>query len=338
MPRIIQPTSEISKDMQEYRELTESSVKAYTGSLRMLFKTANPDDDLTKELSLEFLDDFDGMMKIINSMDKITTKKNRLTAILVGLQSTSSPNDKLISKYSNELQKFGKKYSKIQDKQGKTETQEKNWIEMSDFIKAINNIMKDVKNRKKEGDWSKNQKLSKKDYNLLQSLVLLSTYQDFPLRNDFADMKVMSEAEYDDMKDEEKDAGNYLVKSSKNKKLFTFKINKYKNVKRLGRRSYIASKKLSKLLNLWFRHNKSGYFLTLQNQITPLSRNGLTKLLQKIMFERTGKVIGSSMLRHIQISHARKDDKSITQKQKENLEIEDKFLHSAEMNDQYRKL
>ena len=333
MPRLIQPVSNISKAIKEYRELTDSSIKAYTGSLRMLYKTLNPEADLTEELSLDFLDDFDGVMDIVNKMEKITTKKNRLTAVLVALQSSDDPKTGLVSRYANELTKLGKKYAKLQDKQEKTETQERNWIEMSDFVKVINTLMDEVKIAKKK--WVGLDKLPKKDYILLQSLVLLTTYQQMPLRNDFADMRVLTSKVYEDLSDSSKDSGNFLLKD---KGVYTFKINKYKNVRRLGRRSYKPNKKLIKLLNLWFKFNKSDYFLTLQNQQSPLSRNGLTKLLQSVMLKHTGKRIGSSMLRHIQISHDNRNDKSIDEKKKEDDATEDKFLHSANQNDRYRKL
>ena len=331
MPRVMQPTGNIEEQILKYREITKSSLKAYTTSLRMLNKALG--NDISEELTLDFLNNFEDVKNIIDNLKSVPTKKNRLTAILVALQAQKEFDEKLVEKYNTYLNSLSKKYQELQETQEKTQKQKDNWIEFSDFIQIINDIMKDVKAKKK--DWKGLEKLDKKDYNLLQSLVLLSTFKEFPIRNNFSDMRVLSSSEYNDMKEEEKDAGNYLLKD---KGKYVFKINKYKNVKRLGRRSYNVPKSLAKIYNLFFKFNKSGYFLTLQNQITPLSSNSLTKLLQKVTFQRSGKKLGSSMLRHIQISFDRKDKQSIAEAKAADLKVEDKYLHSAKVNELYQKV
>jgi hypothetical protein len=302
--------------------IKDNTIRTYTLTLKKLKKElGNKDNEC-----YDFLDEYDKVIKHIEN-NKITTQKNKLTAIIVLLKSNENPNKKLIEKYSTKLDELNKKYMDFLKTQEKTETQKKNWLEYADLVKLTNKLMLKVK---AEGIKNKSE-LDKKEFDLLKQLVVLKTYMTYPLRNDFADMKIIKKK---DLKNEDKNK-NYLVLDGNKKE---FHINAYKNKDRLGSRIYKVDNKLNRVINLWLKHNKSGYYLPQNDKKTPMNPNNLTKFLNKIFKKEFNKSISTSMIRHITISHLLKDKKTLKEQEKENKEIENKFLHSKGINDLYRKV
>jgi hypothetical protein len=84
--------------------------------------------------------------------------------------------------------------------------------------------------------------------------------------------------------------------------------------------------------------NSRKYLFLRYNREKPLSTNDLTKLLNRIFEKYIGKTVGTSLLRHIQISEHRKNDPTLKQVEEANKKVEDKFLHSSKMNNEYRKI
>jgi hypothetical protein len=282
-----------------------------------------------------FLQDYDKVMKVINDENKITSKKNKLTSVLVALGSNKPKDQNLIDKYGTELKNLSDKYVSFLKTQKKTATQEKNWIDYNALVKIVNKVMKEVNhmeiNKKKKGD-----ELSNKEFDILQQYVVLRTYMTFPLRNDFADMKVLKLKDFKKLSKKVRESDNYLVISSNNKK--EFHINQFKNQRYIGSKILLVTPPLNKIINLWLRHNTSGYYLVKTDRKTPMSPNSITKFLNKIFHRFCKKKISSSMIRHIIISDQLKDEKTIKQKENDEKKIVDKFLHSKKINDLYRKI
>jgi len=176
--------------------IKQCSLNTYLISLKNLRKKI---DNKTELNNTNFLNDFDKINDILKN-DKLTTKKNKITAILVALGADNKKNDKLIDKYQKKLKNLNDEYSAFLKTQKKTETQEKNWLDYEDLVDIYNDVMKDVKHNK----ITKKDKLNDKEFDLLQQVLILRTYLDFPLRNDFADMKIINSKEYEKLKIYEK--------------------------------------------------------------------------------------------------------------------------------------
>lgn len=316
----------LKTQIQSSRNIKPASLNTYLSALHKIQKIIT--GEKTTLSNTLFLQDYDKIMKIIDGEDKITTKKNRLTAIIVALSSDKDKNDVLIKKFSDKLKKLGDEYVFFLRQQKKTPTQENNWIDYNDLIKIINQITNKIKLNKVYK--SENNKLSNKDFDALQQLVIVRTYLTFPLRNDFANMPIIDENNLSKLKDK---SNNYLVLLSDNKK--QFHINQFKNQKSFGSKIFDIPTKLNKIINLWLKFNKSGYFLVISNKTNPMNPNNITKYLNKIFKQyANGKKISTSLLRHIIISHLLKDEKTIKEKE----EFKNKFLHSENMNQLYRKI
>ena len=178
--------------------------------------------------------------------------------------------------------------------------------------------------------------LSKTEYALVQKYVLLRFYISHPMRNNVSNCKVVSQKEYDEIKDEERLKNNYLIRDN-NK--YKFMLNNFKNVKRIGVKIITIDDNIAKLLSKWFKTNTSGYMFTLNNGKEPLTSNGVTKIMNSIFAEYAdGKRISTSMIRHISISDDLKNDLTIAEKKKKEEAVINKYQHSSSMNDTYRKI
>jgi hypothetical protein len=281
--------------------------------------------------SISFLKDFKKVMDIINS-SPITTRKNKLTSILVALKTDDKYKD-LHKKYNKELLDLNKEYLEFLKLQQKTPNQKKNWIEYDKLIDISNEIQNKVKKKKLFNESLED--LNRLDFKLLQNFILLKTYIDFPLRNDFNDMKVLTKEEYDSEKKEVREKNNYLITLPRNKKVFIF--NQFKNHNVIGTKKLKVPKHLNTLYNKWLKINKSGYLFVKNNKpYIPMKPVDITRSLQSIFSKyANGKRISTQMLRHIIVSNDLKNQKSLVQMEKD---TENKYFHSAGMNQLYRKL
>ncbi len=316
----------LKKLITDSRKIRDSSVITYMSNLKKIHK--NVSDEPMQ--NFDFLLDFDKIMKIIESEKVLTSRKNRLTSVLVALNTYDKDEKmtKLIKQYSDELKKMNETYFNFLKEQKKTEKQEANWVEYADLVKVFNELKKEAKHRGLIN--KKKSNIGDKDFELLQQLLILITYLNFPVRNNFANMKVVSRGEYS--RDNNKHKHNYLVVGSKGRKFY---FNNFKNSTHLGPKIYDVPQDLNKLINIWLHYNTSGYYLTKRDRETPMNSNGITKIMNRIFKKRTGKNISTSMLRHIIITEMNKGKKTIKELENEKKEIENKFMHSVGMNQLY---
>jgi hypothetical protein len=330
--KVKQPSENLRKAMKKSRpELSDSSIDSYIISLRMLHNMCFSDHK-NKQIQTKFLHDFPKIQKCLSEIKNKNTRKNRLTSILVSLDSEEKKDTKLIEKYQTLLKSLMTDVNKEINSQRKTETQADNWLEFDDIKTVLNKMLTDITTQKL---FSKD-KLTKTEYSLVQKYVLLRLYVAHPMRNNVADCEVVTQDDYDDLEEDDLDKKNYLIRTG-NK--YKFMLNSFKNVKKIGKKEIQISEPISKLLTKWFKINTSGYFFTLNNGKEPINANNITKLFNSIFKHYAdGKKISTSMLRHIQISDDLKNEPTIEEKTKEQEKTETKYQHSSSMNNQYRKI
>jgi hypothetical protein len=317
--------------------LSENTYKTYMFNLKGIRKCMNLNpEDLD---SVSFLKNYDKTIKCIeDNTDSLSSVKSKLTAVVVALSSEEKVDKNLVDKYKKYMDTTAKKYNSFVEKNLKSDKQEKNWIEYSSVIDVCNKLKKDYERlRKKVKNQGGIEKLYDSQFKLLQGYVMLRLQLQFPVRNDTAHMKVLSPNEYNKIQEKERMKNNYLVVHSKDKKVLH--INSYKTAKRLGPRQYQIPKPINRLLNQWLKMNKSGYLFVKPNKrIEPVTEKDVSRLFTQLFkIYYPDKNISTSMLRHILISHDRRNDPTIEEQKKKNKQIEDKYLHSKQLNDQYNK-
>ena len=281
------------------RSIKDNSLKSYITSLKRL-------NDNKEIENLDFLNDTG---KILKKMDDLalTTKKNRLTAIIVALKAfTPAPEggtsgkdaeeSKELKFYRDKLDEFTKEYLEDIQKNQKSEKEKKNWSSLSELKKVMNGYKRDIQER----GILKKDKLTSREFYLLQNYLITALYLLLPpLRLDYI-MKIIT-----DIKDASpiggtsgKEDKNYLLNKSRNKKIFI--IREFKNVKTHGEQIIEVPKALNTIINNWLKYNKTDAFL-LNNRGGAMTSNGLGKAITKA-FKPTGKDLNLGMLRKIWVS------------------------------------
>mgnify|MGYP001406417424 FL=1 len=305
--------------IQESRDIKEKSINAYITSLKKIHNYIDGGNDFD---SLKFLasNKFKEVLEFLDTL-KLPTRKNYIAAILVALSSEKSPNDKLIEKYRNHLDILAVEYNKKIKSHEKSEKLEKNWVSMKELLDIVKRYKREIKER----NLDKKDTFQKKDLDLYQKYLVGSLYTILPpLRNDYANMKVITFKEYENIEDKK---NNYLVIVSKSKKFFSFGA--YKTSEVYGIKTLDIPRNLNNIINKWLERNKTGFFL-INTKNEPLSENGLTKFLYKT-FEDTGKNISSTIIRHVYLSDKYKDINE--EKAKDAAQM----LHSVGEQDNYIK-
>jgi hypothetical protein len=298
----------LCKLMLDKRGIRESSCRTYISALKKVYAATGADGKIE---NWKWLKDYSKVMEAIEKQEKLTSKKNKLTAVLVALSVQKKKDTQLIDRYQKKLAKWNDQYMDELERQKKTKTQRDNWLSYKELVKTSNELMEKVKEFKTE------KKLTRKEFDILQQLVVIRTYLEFPLRNDFADMPVIKKIDYNKLSDDQK-KHNYLLIGADGKKAFI--LTQYKNSKFLGEKRFDVPKPLNSIINLWLKHNTSGWFLVqIRTPTKAMNPNLLTKYLNKI-FKKYNKKISSSMIRHIVISHQMKDEPTIKEKQQKEID------------------
>jgi integrase len=262
--------------------LTLSSIKTY---MSIINKTAR---DINGKL--EKPDDIiEHHKEILESLMtyKPNIRKTKLSAFIVVLdQKDDTPDDvkEIIDNYRKQLFADADDVDKDEKKQKLTESQEKNYITWDEVLKIYENL------RTEAEPLFKLENLNKKQYNKLQEFVLLSLYVLTPPRRslDYAQFKIKSIDESTD---------NYMTVKGR-KKEGTLVFNAYKNSKRLGKQEVKISNALRNIIQKWMLKNPNEYLIT-TNTGNRIEQPRVNLMLNNIF----NKNIGSSLLRHIYLTH-----------------------------------
>lgn len=303
------------------RNIKENSLNAYLISIKKL------NEFITKKefKNLDFLKDEKKVLEKLKEL-KLTTQKNYLSAIIVSLSAYGDKYEDDLKTYRKRLEQLNEVYNSEIKKNEKTETQEKNWVSMKELRKVMNSYKLDLKER---GAFSKDE-LTRRELDILQRWVVANLYlndDNPPIRLDYGNMRIISEKDFEKLKEDELDKNFLVVKNRANK---YFHFGDYKTEKTYDKKEIKVGKKLNSVLNIWLKHNKKGGLLY-DTKGNPMSSNTLGKYIKKV-FEKTGKQVSVNMLRHIYIS-----EKFPPQEEKEKEEVASKMLHSVKIQKAYSK-
>ena len=260
-----------------------NSAKAYATSLKLLAPDGATDFSYLFEVE-----------PILLKLEKYkpTTRRNYLNAIIVVLKGVEGT-EGVLKQYEKIRDKYNEEYNEQVQTHTKTERQKAIWIDWPDYLEIVEELRKES-DALKSGEWTKKQQ------QLFQDYLVTLLYSKYPLRNDWADVMVITKTEYNKLGGGEKKQGNYLVKHDTNK--YFFVLNEYKTSKKYGENHIEIDADILAPLRRWLRHNDSGYLL-INRKGEPLNSNGITKTLNRIGNEQRGKPFGSSILRHSYLSH-----------------------------------
>lgn len=281
---------------------SEGTANLYLVKLRIL----NRDKPFT---SLSFLKNHTKLLELMNAVENVNTRKSYMTAVVGVLEALNIPAyNKINEHYKKALNEFKVDYNKI-DKNAKTETQSKNWIEWSE-VEALQKKLASAADKVKKSDIENNNGAS---IDALEQHLLLSLYTMIPPRRnaDFYEMVIGKAGDK---------SKNYYDGDK-------FVLNIFKTARSRGAEIIEVPDKLQKVIDNYIELTglKTGdYLLYNGSKRSPIK---ITRELNHIF----DKKISSSMLRHIWNTHLFGD---VIDKIKENA---DALGHSVGMDLNYVK-
>ena len=267
-------------------ELAKSSLLSYYNQLKKLHKEIVKYDII----SFDFLNnDFQDILNYLEQK-KSLTRRNILNAVIVAYKTL--PDDeqdkKVLDKYIDIRDEGNKQYADWAEKNEKSDSQEKNWV----TIKEIETI-RDTFNNKKE----------------FSKYVFLQLFLEYPVRNDYKSLKIITHRQLKTLEKMEKSRDltapplakqNYFVKHAKHN--YYIILNQFKTSAKYPPIHIEIKSEFNKMLRRYLYMIKGQTYL-FTNPSTGVAYTTIefTKWIQS-MFESTGKLISSTLLRHVIVS------------------------------------
>ena len=304
----------LKEEIEKIRpNIKPNSLRAYL----IILKKLNNENDIE---SLDFLKDKENITDIIKKK-ALTTQRNYLGAVLVALPILEN-SESLLDYYKGELEKVSTEYQTIIDSHKKTDKQELNWSSMVELIEVLSKYKKGMLRIN-----TMREKLNERDFFYLTNYVVVALFTLLPpTRLDYAPMSIITNEKEDDNKQ------NYLVNKSRNKKYFI--INEYKSSKSYGKQILQIPSSLNTILNLYLKFHKDKSTFLLNSRGTPLTANGLSKLLTSSFGRYSkNKKVTLNLIRHIYIS----ENVKLTKDTDEN-KLANSMMHSSSTQQDYIKV
>lgn len=286
------------------RGLKENTLKIYRTKLESLAKTITKKDYVNSNFLVNKYDQVkDFLLQQTNS-----TKANYIKSILVALypQKGIVPISKKPTKKETAYHNFvgllhGTKVvyeTTIQDG-GKSDKDEKNWLEWKDILEIANKYKTLIKKEKISG---KSVNLSPTQLLTLKKYVIISLYTEIPPQrtSTYVGVKYIKPTQYKKLTNDERQSNSYLVEGVK--PYFSIGGETLKN-KSDTANILLVNKQLKSVLTLWKKHNPTDYVIPNNIMTDEMNYKEFGKLFVNI-FEPyvDGKIITPSLLRKSYIS------------------------------------
>ena len=306
--------------IQQKRDCRRASCRVYASNLRRIHKEFS---DKKFNFDLKWLKaDASSILKKISKLQNVNIARNLMSSALVGFSLLKDEAN--IQKYNTVLKELNEKKNQLQREGIMTVKQQEVHVNWSRIVGLRKLLTKEVR----LAQLYKRTKVTQKDFNKIQRAFVLSLYTLLPpVRLDFADLEFISPADFD--KAEDKTEKNYLVMARGGYKIYW---NHFKTAKHMGEVVVLIKKYSPLLQRLMVTHirylkkhwpNNRNLLLTTNLSGERLTRNALTRFLQRLFKQYFRKNISSTALRRTFLSH--KYDKSVIQEQ----EDEHRLMHHS---------
>ena len=298
---------ELSDKIQKMRDCARSSCRVYSSNLHRIHREFLPKTKWAHNMKW-LHENADKLLAKLKKVENLHTQRNLLAAAIVGLEIAN--NTKKKESYVKQIGVLNEKFRDRAQSGEMTEKQVAKYVNWKSILRLRRLLTRTVN----LGKYYSRKKLSKNEFVTMQQNLVLHLYTVLPpVRNDWSDVRFLSEAEWDSLANEEKKSSNNLVMARGGYRMYWAK---YKTVKKHGVLMQVVPKGLQTLLKKHIKflklHFPDNEFLILSRSGEPLSRNGLTKFLQRLFYKHFRKKISTSALRSIFLTH-RFDKKELEQ-------------------------
>lgn len=297
--------SGLSDRIQKARDCKRSSARVYSSNLHRIHREFLSDTKYSQDLKW-LKNNAKRLLPKLKKIENLNTQRNLLAAALVGfdilkMKSAREP-------YVEQIAVLNEKQKNLPDRTPKQEAKFVNW---SKILKLRRLLTRTVH----LGKFYTRKKLSKQEFQTLQQNLVLHLYTEIPpVRNDWSTVRFMTSTEWDNLSPAEKTSQNLLVLG---RGAYHVYWADYKTVRKHGVIQQVIPKPLQSLLKKHVRflrrHFPDNDHLLLNTIGTPMSRNGLTKFLQRLFYRHFRTKTSTSALRSIFLTH--KFDKKLLDEQ-----------------------
>jgi len=286
----------ITQSLSNYRTetnrkpLSTSSINTIINNISKLLSLL--DNNMSKLKDIELV-----INTMIESDMKPNTIRNYLNSIIYLLQSINSQKEEdkqLIKTYEIIRDKLNEHYNK--NKNNLTQSQEENIPTPKEMNMLIKKVKTDIdKDKLFQSDYNS---LTDKEQKLIMFYLLINLYLEYPIRNDYYDMIIISKVNYNKLQD--KSNKNYLVIDRTNQYLSIGRDKTIHNDSNTIRFFEIDKKPIRLLINKYlkcigFNKNETQNLFMIKNR--QLTSNDLTLLLQYFSNQYINKKISSTIFR-----------------------------------------
>ena len=269
--------------------IKESSLNMYNQNLKKIIGNTDNIKELHKFEEIK--------EKIKDKTDN--TKRNYYNSIIVLLQAKKTPS-KILRKYESERDELNEKYDTVQSKGKLTEKDKKNFVSLNELKEMLKKMKKEITLKKLHK--KPLEKFSKEDKELYDGYFLFSSYLQLPLRNDLADVEIITKNAYNQLDDDDKKNKNFLVMQNGGGKTYFLSLNNYKTNKKYDEKIIQIPKELMYTYRQYVAKQRPFKYLITTRKGQKVSRNYFTQFLQKISKKYLDKSISTTLLRKIILS------------------------------------
>ena len=313
----------LSDRIQKARSCKRSSARVYSSNLHRIHREFLPNTKYGQDL--KFLqENHKQLLRKLKKVDNINTQRNLLAAALVGFD---------LLKMASAREPYVEQIAVLNERQKnqpaeRTPKQQEKFVNWSKILKLRRLLTRTVR----LGKYYTRKKLSKQEFQTLQQNLVLHLYTLIPpVRNDWSTVRFMTSSEWDNLDTEEKKTSNLLVMG---RGAYHVYWADYKTVKKYGVIQQVIPKSLQSLLKKHIKfikfHFPENDHLLLNTIGTPMTRNGLTKFMQRMFYRHFRTKTSTSALRSIFLSH--KFDKKALDEQ---ASVAQAMHHSTEVARQF---
>ena len=288
----------LSNRIQKARNCARSSCRVYASNLSRLHREFLPKTTYNDNLKWLY-DNSEKLLTKLKTVPNLNTRRNMLAASLVGLDLLDAKKKRI--PFVAQIAVLNK-LSKEQAQSGKmTEKQAQKFVNWESILKLRRLLSRTVR----LGKYYTRKTFSRVEFQTMQQNLALHLYTLLPpVRNDWSDVRFLSEADWEDLDKETKQSTNNLVLARGGYRIYWAN---YKTVKKHGVIMEVIPKQLQTLLKKHIKFLREQFpeneHLLLTGTGTPMSRNLLTKFLQRLFYKHFRKKISTSALRSIFLTH-----------------------------------
>ena len=306
---MIKPKNKALLDLiQKKRKCARSSCRVYASNINRLHREFLPKTTFNVDLKWIYNNSTKLLVKL-KKIDNLNTQRNMLAASIVALDLLNAEKKRV--PYINQIAVLNQKVKEIQISGDMTKKQTEKYIDWDKIIKLRRLLSRTVR----LGKFYTRKTYSRLEFQTLQQNLVLSLYTMLPpVRNDWSDVRFVTENEWSELGQEQQTTNN-LVLGRGGYRIYWAN---YKTVKKHGvimekipKQLQTLLKKHIKFLREYFPENNN---LLLTSNGQPMSRNLLTKFLQRLFYKHYRKKISTSALRSIFLTH--KFDKNQLEEQR----------------------